>query len=188
MTTTKPTDAVRERQTVFAGRSRADEFSRPSALTCWYVSARVRPWFSVASLMPIHGIPPSQYSGCLRLGVCPLSSWATLLSDVHDQPGGGVRLGHPTDRAIRPGITPVVASRPPVRPVPSSSSLSTIPQPLLVSIDGLSQLRGFGESDHAMLFAKVTEVLKATLAALDMPPGDPMWHPGCASWSHVCGQ
>ena len=95
--------------------------------------------------MPIQGIVPSQYSECFRLGVCPLSSWATLLNGVHVHPGGGCVSGIPTDRANRPGITPVVASLPPVRPVPISETSPAIAQPLEVRADGGFELRRFGE-------------------------------------------
>src|SRR4051794_36167252 len=73
-----------------------------------------RPWFPVASRIPIQGIVPPQYSGCRLLGVCPDSSLATEDNGVQLQPSGLGKLGNPTESAYRPGITATVASRPPV--------------------------------------------------------------------------
>ncbi len=69
ITTTYPTEAVRDRHTVPAGSMRAEELTMPASVTVWTVEWIVRPWFAVASLMPIHGMSPPQYSGCRRDGV-----------------------------------------------------------------------------------------------------------------------
>src|SRR2546430_8644198 len=68
--------------------------------------------------MLIHGIAPSQYSGCRRLGVCPDSSLATSPSATHRQPIGAELDGIPTERARVGGICLVVAARPRVAVAP----------------------------------------------------------------------
>ncbi len=114
ITTTYPTEAVRERHTVFVGNTRAEELFIPNSLVCCKVSWIIWPWLAVASRMPIQGILPSQYSGCCLLGVCPVSSRVTSVSLSHFHPFGAGSSGIPTARAYSPAICPVVAARPPV--------------------------------------------------------------------------
>src|SRR4051812_1040897 len=88
----KPADAVRDRTTVPAGWTVADEFATPSSL----IFSRVSVTYSIRSsriraTSPVvtHGMEQSNHhSGCSRLGVCPDPSFATSLSFATRQLSG----------------------------------------------------------------------------------------------------
>lgn len=103
MIVTNPTDAVRDMTTVPSGNTRAAEFAMPNPFVFSSVRSATRPSSARMSGSAIHGMSPPHHSGWLRLGVCPLSSFARLVSNSHSQLGGADCLGTPADRGTKSG-------------------------------------------------------------------------------------
>src|SRR5260370_35080516 len=81
-------EAVRDKPAVTARSMTADEFSIPFSVTNWLVVCATVPSSARISVNEIQGMSPPQYSGTLRLGVCPLASRATSIKGNHRQPFG----------------------------------------------------------------------------------------------------